>query len=193
MELFSQEVYMPRKSRVFGIVGMVAVVALFGSTIPRNAGAQDQVKPRILLIFDTSGSMVWNVGPGGEMDRSFGDGSWDPWTNDTFCCPGRGNSRIFHAKEAVRQMVFATGDIEFALMKFVQEYMDGPGGTNTDHLYFGNQVADQLDTLTYQAHASCDWPASSGDIHEFAPYGTSGDIKWLCAEFPENGEDSRRP
>ncbi|MCP4676219.1 MAG: hypothetical protein GY854_12065, partial [Deltaproteobacteria bacterium] len=83
---------------------------------------QTQIKPSILLIFDTSGSMTWHIDTPTDSEGSgswmgtYGDGSWDPW-GSRFCCPGTGGSRLYIAKEAMRQMIFATGDIEFSLMK----------------------------------------------------------------------------
>ena len=56
---------------------------------------QTQIKPKILINFDTSGSMLYDIGG----SQTSGDGTWDHWTGGRFCCPGDGESRIYIAKE----------------------------------------------------------------------------------------------
>ncbi|MCP4676810.1 MAG: VWA domain-containing protein, partial [Deltaproteobacteria bacterium] len=140
------------RSMVCGVIALA-----FGLTIayPGSVRAQTQVRPRILMIFDTSGSMEQALdGP-----NTHGDGSWDPWPGNRFCCPGSGESRLYIAKEAMRQMVFATGDIDFALMKFPQSYVthqadttdcsDGSGTWIMDERYDWNQVGSATDYIRY--------------------------------------------
>jgi MYXO-CTERM domain-containing protein len=117
------------------------------------AQAQQQVKPRFVVIVDTSGSMVLtpefaNVnGNDGVPTHGDGtnenpgcniDGDVDPYTGYAF-----NDSRLYVAKAALTSVVGAFGEVEFALMRFRQiegtacnsandcPRGDGPGGTNT--------------------------------------------------------------
>ncbi|MDD5307806.1 MAG: MopE-related protein, partial [Deltaproteobacteria bacterium] len=143
-----------RKSNTRFLIGAIlgALVALLAAS---PALAQDQVKPRLLIVFDNSGSMAWNIAG----NSVYGDGSNDSWTGGRYCCPGNGGSRIYIAKEAMRQMIFASGDIEFGLTKFVQTYSAaGPGwqatcGTNC-YTYYGNQANGSRDVLRYHDDTS---------------------------------------
>jgi hypothetical protein len=84
------------------------------------------VRSRILLVFDTSGSMNWNV-----CADTFtgGDGSLACAGGDVACATcsatGCGNgvaddSRIFRARRGVADVVAGYGDVEFGLMRFHQ-------------------------------------------------------------------------
>jgi hypothetical protein len=93
-----------------------------------RAEAQTQIKPYMLIIFDTSGSMAFSVSGA----YTWGDGTTDPWGTHT-CCPGRdmnGNgladdSRMYQSKAAIYDVVSSTGDITFGLMKFPQLFVSG--------------------------------------------------------------------
>ncbi len=172
-----------------------AGTVLFASA---QADAQTQIRPRILVIFDTSSSMAWDVdvdylpdpGENPPSTSTLGDGSWDPWyvdLNDNHtieenekmaCCPGIGNSRLYYAKEAVRNMVFAAGDIDFALMKFAQAYTS-TGGEEA-HAYWYNQ-GDGKDVLRYYQLSECPTFAAYPSP---GVYPQSGDYEWLAVEFP---------
>ena len=52
---------------------VTAFVALALGLLPSPAAAQDP-KPRILIVFDTSGSMAYDIAG----DETYGDGSRDP-------------------------------------------------------------------------------------------------------------------
>jgi fibro-slime domain-containing protein len=186
----------------------VTAIGLLAAVIaPFSASAQAQIKPRILIVFDTSTSMLMDISSDQEVYTN-GDGSWDPWdpaggTNPTrACCPGTGNSRMYAAKEAMRQMVNATGDIEFALMKYAQEYasetIDGWTDDNDeipiiDYIKYrnnqeppdvnGNLLDDIMRYRSYWFNGEC-YPS-------FAAYGTAADYQWLSVEFPIAGEDNR--
>ena len=81
--------------------------------LPVSALAQGPVlvPPRILVIFDTSGSMAWqlheNVSSGGDGSREF---------------PTHEESRIYAAKEALKAVLLSIGEqeAEFALMRYSQ-------------------------------------------------------------------------
>ena len=99
------------------------------------APASAQIAPRIAIAFDTSGSMAGDLGG----VPTFGDGvltgctDTDPsptyevqcGTNctagiDTNCDGSPNDSRIYIAKEAVRNMVLAFGDVDWSLARFSQ-------------------------------------------------------------------------
>ncbi len=103
------------------------------------------IKPRILIVFDTSGSMAWTFG-GAE---THGDGSYDDWTGGRYCCPGTGGSRIYAAKEAMGPMLYSPGAIEFALAKFTQWYSSSQAGGWLADWYDYNQTASAADRLRY--------------------------------------------
>ncbi len=83
-------------------------------------------QPRILIAFDTSGSMNWTT-----CDSSFtgGDGSLQCAGSDVACnacnATGCGNgiaddSRLFKVKAGIRDAVRAFGEVDFGLMRFHQ-------------------------------------------------------------------------
>ena len=93
--------------------------------------AAAQVKPRIIIAFDTSGSTALDL----DGTPTFGDGvltNCAARPNGELCggnctagvdtdCDGEPNdSRISVAKNALRNMVLAFGDVEFALARFPQ-------------------------------------------------------------------------
>lgn len=77
--------------------------------------ASAQIRPRFMILFDTSGSMAVDL----DGIPTFGDGITGPTRGlDTDCDGLADDSRIFVAKEALRNMVLAFGDIEFGLTSF---------------------------------------------------------------------------
>ncbi|MBN2718767.1 MAG: fibro-slime domain-containing protein [Deltaproteobacteria bacterium] len=131
-------------------VVLATVIAGMMTMTSRDALSQTAVKPRILILFDTSGSMTFDV----DGNKTRGDGSNDEWTSavdagDRYCCPGSGDSRMHIAKEAMTQMLNSTGDIDFALMKFPQLYSQLQSGGTTAKWYSYNQEAGQKDVLRY--------------------------------------------
>ncbi|NOY89608.1 MAG: hypothetical protein GXP55_00265, partial [Deltaproteobacteria bacterium] len=104
-----------------------AVTLLFSGASPASA----QVKPRIVIAFDTSGSMALDFGG----TPTFGDGVMTNCTGspgnpycganctagiDTDCDGLPNDSRITIAKNALRNMVLAFGDVEWSLARFAQ-------------------------------------------------------------------------
>ncbi|WP_236518652.1 MopE-related protein [Sandaracinus amylolyticus] len=88
--------------------------------------APGDVRPRILLVFDTSGSMNWHTC---EDEFTGGDGSGECLGGDVACATcgasGCGNgiaddSRIARARAGVSDVVAAFGDVEMGLMRFRQ-------------------------------------------------------------------------
>jgi Notch-like protein len=108
-----------------------------------SSGVEAQVKPRFMIAFDTSGSMAWrlsdntSMGNGGGIGRPavagdpanlvrdgvyYGCGTFGGLDNDGDCFPD--DSRMFVAKEAVRNMLLSFGDVEWALARFTQNQGD---------------------------------------------------------------------
>jgi hypothetical protein len=141
------------------LVSAAILAAVLTVLSPGRAQAQEtQVKPYMLIIFDTSGSMLYNSG----STWTYGDGTHDYWSGgSTNCCLGddtNGNgladdSRLYQAKEAIRLMVASSGDVTFGLMKFPQRWsatssLDG-------NPYIGNQSSwPNSDYLRYSGWTS---------------------------------------
>jgi len=86
-----------------------ALTVLAAAALATPAAAQD-VKPRILVIFDTSGSMGFDIESG---QPTGGDNSVE--------YPGNGGiSRLFVAKRVIRSIVETTAEVEFALLRYPQ-------------------------------------------------------------------------
>jgi uncharacterized repeat protein (TIGR01451 family) len=88
--------------------------------------APDDIRARVLLVFDTSGSMNWNV-----CNPTFtgGDGSTECTGGDVACATcgatGCGNgiaddSRLDRARAGVADVIAGFGDVELGLMRFHQ-------------------------------------------------------------------------
>jgi hypothetical protein len=101
-------------------LALVAWAALSLAAAP--ARAQVVIKPRVLVLIDTSGSMVWHFdsdtscggdGDGSSSYRDFqiGPNNWYPGTDGTL-------SRLYAAKQALTAVINATGDIDFGLMRY---------------------------------------------------------------------------
>ncbi|MBN1654204.1 MAG: VWA domain-containing protein [Deltaproteobacteria bacterium] len=69
----------------------------------------DDISPRLLLLFDTSGSMNWLPD---SQTFTGGDGSLE--------CPGVGGSRLELVKQGIADVVSAFGEVHYALMRFHQ-------------------------------------------------------------------------
>jgi MYXO-CTERM domain-containing protein len=72
-----------------------------------------QVSPRVVVIIDTSGSMLWDYDD--TMD-CWGDGSAD-YPHRAGCDLG---SKMFHAKGAMTRVINEAQDVEFGLMRYGQ-------------------------------------------------------------------------
>src|SRR4051812_46593969 len=128
--------------------------------------AHAQVKPRFVISVDTSGSMLEDL----SNTTTFGDGVGRPAVGgdpaglvrdgvfygcgttaglDRNCDGLPNDSKIAVAKDAIRKMILAFGDVEWSLAKFHQthslntttgRYTSSPGGctTATSAHYYGN-------------------------------------------------------
>ena len=87
-----------------------ASLFLIAAALGAGPAAAQQVKPRILLIFDTSGSMSYDIMTG---ENTRGDNSRE--------YPGNGGmSRLRVAKDVIRNIIETTAEVEFALMRYPQ-------------------------------------------------------------------------
>jgi hypothetical protein len=78
---------------------------------------QDDTRGRILVIMDTSGSMLLDL----DGNHTFGDGSFGHTGLDTDGDGTAGNdSRLFKAKEALGDVIAAYPEIDYALARFTQ-------------------------------------------------------------------------
>jgi len=91
---------------------------------------EGDIRSRLLVIFDTSGSMNWNT-----CDETFtgGDGSLTCGGGDVTCAAcnaadcddGIANdSRLFKAKDGMSSVVAGFGEVEYALMRFHQRALN---------------------------------------------------------------------
>ncbi|MCK9463254.1 MAG: MopE-related protein, partial [Proteobacteria bacterium] len=159
-----------------GMIGFSAV-ALFAALSFAPARADAQIKPRILILFDTSGSMTLNISGA----QTYGDGTTDPWDTRQ-CCPGYGDSRLFIAKKAMRSMLYEAGDIDFALMKFPQEYTAAFVSDDAWRAdwYGNNQEIGHRDILRYRGIAGT---GSAAPYNYTAAGAFSTQSNYLCEGF----------
>ncbi len=94
-----------------------AFLACLGLSLALAAPASAQIRPRIVIAFDTSGSMAVDF----DGLPTFGDGSGGALNGiDTDCDGLADDSRLFIAKEAMRNMLLSFGDVDWALSRFQQ-------------------------------------------------------------------------
>lgn len=93
--------------------------------------AMGDLSPRLLLVFDTSGSMNWHTCANVFTD---GDGSVACPGSDVLCadCPGSttcsdgfaNDSRLDKVKRGITDVIGAFGEVDFALMRFAQRAVE---------------------------------------------------------------------
>ncbi|MCA9545600.1 MAG: VWA domain-containing protein, partial [Myxococcales bacterium] len=149
------------------VLRVFAVVALLASA------AWAQTTPRVLVIFDTSGSMLWDY-EGGTDCR--GDGSNDfPHTNPA-CQLG---SRMFHAKQALFRIVQQTDGVEFGLMRYGQ-LEPGDAGFGQQQQQVGAQYRDgagNLLDINYDGSTNGCGPADL--LVDPSPASEAAVLRWL--------------
>ena len=93
---------------------LCSLVYSLGSFLATQAQAQTP-NSRVFVIFDTSGSMLWNYP---DNQDCYGDGSVDyPHRNG---CNNTIGSKLFHAKRALAQVINSSPQVEFALLRYGQ-------------------------------------------------------------------------
>ncbi|MBW2736238.1 MAG: hypothetical protein JRH20_27950 [Deltaproteobacteria bacterium] len=162
----------------------VALCVTSISLVAVNARAQDQIKPRVLFIFDTSGSMIWPVCfnsynaiegdnslecPGDDVPCT-GSGS----CNTSGCGDGVGNdSRLFKVKGGTTSVVSAFGEVEFA--------QSSPWHVSANH---ASILIAPLTAATPMRVAGLGTPASTSPVEAGAPMPWArGETKRTCS-FP---------
>ncbi|GAA66769.1 pilus assembly protein [Pseudoalteromonas sp. BSi20429] len=119
------------------LLGLTISVSVFAEDIELyvNHDVETDENPRVLMIFDTSGSMAWDVVDGGQCYRRYQNGQF--YTSDCFksqtyfsytqqCYKSVNgyaqavceDSRLLVAKNAVSQLITDNDDIDFGLMRF---------------------------------------------------------------------------
>ena len=112
----------------------------------RAARAQ-QIKGRVMVMVDTSGSMVWHFN---NNNSTGGDGDLKSLFTDSLQAnknyypgnlingvPDGTNSRIYAAKAALTNVVNATGDIDFGLMRYAPANVGNGCQNNVNCCNFG--------------------------------------------------------
>ncbi|HEY8924988.1 MAG TPA: MopE-related protein [Polyangia bacterium] len=107
-----------RKNIVRRSLVAAGVIAAVAGTSGREAGAQS-LRPHILFIFDTSGSMRENAG-----GTNVGE--------NTNICPSASTSKIYGLKSALRAALAQVGadEANFGLMSFPQVVVNNPNPSN---------------------------------------------------------------
>lgn len=143
------------------------------------------VKPRLLVVFDTSGSMHWNTCT---SDFTGGDGSIDFPGDDVVCadlpgtCSGSAlascdnglpdDSRLYKVKAGVADVVAAFGEVDYALMRFHQRATDFAAPTFNASLSSGGWQGGGA--------APCSGGFSAGDLLvSFSPDNAPTILDWL--------------
>jgi hypothetical protein len=125
----------------------LAAFAAVSAPLALAAPAQAQLEPRVLIIFDTSSSMLADVGT--LEDARANDPDCDNFTDDDptndcwygwacggdgsrefphrTCSPAANTSRMFEAKRAMSRIVEQADDVEFGLMRYGQLEPDDAG------------------------------------------------------------------
>ena len=143
--------------RALWITSLSLMVTLLNGVVREvNTALADPPESRVFIIFDTSGSMLWNY----PDDRQcFGDGSVDyPHRNG---CNNEVGSKLFHAKRALAQVINASPQVEFALLRYGQLEPGEPSFGNEQTLV-GSQYKDangQIVTTNYDGSTNGCGPA----------------------------------
>ena len=143
------------------------------------AAASAQISPRVVVLFDTSGSMLWdNNGVG-----TRGDGSVAQPGSDTNGDGIANDSKMFIAKEAVRDILIESGaDIEFGLMRFHQRE-----GANI----LPSEPTRYRSAINYTGWFSCDTNEGGADVLvNVGPNSRSAILSWMdgVESFPNQKE-----
>ncbi|MEM6961467.1 MAG: hypothetical protein AAF550_06980, partial [Myxococcota bacterium] len=133
---------MGQRRNYLTIIGLFRyAAAILALLCTQTVTAQTEIRPRFFIAFDTSGSMA--LDPDGVP--SFGDGVPGVTEGlDTDCDGEADDSRVYIAKEALRNVVLAYGELEFALGRFPQ-YSETEIICNREAVpgnYRGNRIQD---------------------------------------------------
>ena len=138
------------------------------------AGAQVRQKPRVLLIFDTSGSM------GVDVETGLPTGG-----DNSVAYPGEGGtSRLFVAKEVITGLLATQSEVEFALMRYPQIEGDGINRGVVDGRQNNGYVGLEDDPLNYAGECTGQLRAAGGDdaFALLVPFGEDNEgalVEWM--------------
>ena len=152
----------------------------------------DDVRARLLFVFDTSGSMNWHACAdeftGGDGSAACGGGDVSCATCPASIDPSCGNgiaddSRIYQARQGVRSVVSGFGEVEYGLMRFHQRPRAfGCATTNASEGSGGWQGAGP---------SPCGGGFSGGDVLVgFSPENEYDLLEWMDGDsnYPGGGE-----
>ena len=206
---------------------MRSYIFAFAAVLACASLTEAQVKPRIVIAFDTSGSMALDL----DGTPTFGDGVLTGCSDtgggvlcgsnctagiDTDCDGEPNDSRIAVAKEALRNMILAFGDVEFALARFSQDQSTNESCLRVDNFEcnsfgpyvtsYGNPQCNTGPTIPNGSTCPFNWPSlfpaacrpgsgSNPDLREWAGgsptvctnYGGTCDGGNFLTTFPDVG------
>jgi hypothetical protein len=162
---------MSRKARLGGLV-LAAWVGVLGS----GAARAETVRPRFVIIIDSSGSMVETA----NRVRTHGDGSDDHPGCDTNGDGLYADSKLFQAKVALRDTMTAFGSAEFALTRYQQQELGQACSNNSQCMGMGTGANQCL-------NGRCAYvvPSNSTDYNECSGGTATGNGCIRCAD-PDN-------
>jgi MYXO-CTERM domain-containing protein len=117
--------------------------------------AHAQTTPRVLVIFDTSGSMLWDYE---DTSDCRGDGSVE-FPHRT-CALG---SKMFFAKQAMSQIVRDSNDVEFGLMRY-RQLEPGDAGFGVLQQEVGAQYRNGAGTILDINYDGASRPCDGADL-----------------------------
>jgi hypothetical protein len=159
----------------------------------RPALAQSQVKPRLVVIVDTSGSMVGTPQQTADFPAGLwthGDGSAEHPGCDVTGDGVFGDSKIFQAKNALYNVVSAYGEVEFALERFKQAAGgEGCGGAATTCTAGGTECVPPFACQGGHCAKSCSAPGDCPPHDTCATGQCVADAanEWSCVDTGATG------
>ncbi|MCK5796684.1 MAG: hypothetical protein KAI47_05855 [Deltaproteobacteria bacterium] len=180
-------------SRVrIGIVGLFSLAALLATTQPAQA---EEIKPYVMLLFDTSGSMTWSIC----ANKSTNNGNWLVTNGDnTAECPGndvscsqcdtsgcddgqKNDTRLFKVKAGASSVVSAFGEVTWGLSRFHQAPQNFTCNYSGGHYggWYGTNCSHTMGTYGNQADI----------LVPFRPANQTSILRWMnnCDDYPTAG------
>ncbi|UJR78902.1 vWA domain-containing protein [Sandaracinus amylolyticus] len=170
----------------------LAFLAFSFSVALAPSSVRAQVAPRIAIAFDTSGSMALDL----DGTPTFGDGvmtgctrrtsgSYEYWCGDnctagidTNCDGLENDSRMYVAKEALRNILFAYGDVDWALARFPQTQQADVSCATINDLECNNPIS-----LTSYGNPQC----NTGNAIPSGSCPYDWEAQWPVACRPDTG------
>ncbi|MEE2757846.1 MAG: MopE-related protein [Myxococcota bacterium] len=144
-----------------------------------------ETRPRILLVFDTSGSM--GIGVNSRLDTNGDNSAEHPGTGDT--------SRLSVAKRAIQGVVETTAEAEFALMRYPQLESAGLNTGEAGGFRYNNYAGLEERPLNYAGVCSGQLRGATAQTASslLVPFAQNNDLaitRWLDhrENYPRNKE-----